>query len=228
MKRTSPQLGWINFISCYGRGIVSRLGILRRRRYGEIPMPLKFKPKMDKIVELLLYLAHKRPGADKYQAVKFFYLADREHLNRYGRPITFEKYYALDYGPVASKALDLLEKDPQVMGEANIRDLPFETETGKLKNGKETIYIRKPLRVVDLDLFSKSDIRVFDEIIAQYGNATFEQLYNETHKHVAYTNAWNKRRFGRKRAEMYYDDMIEGAHKEGLIEDLLPISADMR
>ena len=39
-------------------------------------MPLKFHPKFDKIVELLLYLAHKRPDADKYQAVKFFYLAD--------------------------------------------------------------------------------------------------------------------------------------------------------
>jgi uncharacterized phage-associated protein len=203
------------------------LGILRRR-YGKVPMPLKFKPKMDKIVELLLYLAHKRPGADKYQAVKFFYLADREHLNRYGRPITFEKYYALDYGPVASHALDLLEQTPSTFREANIESLPFKTETGKLKNGKETIYIRKPLRDVNLDLFSKSDLRVFDEIIEKYRNATFEQLFNETHEHFAYTEAWGKRRFGKKRAEMYYDDMIEGAHKEGLIEDLLPISADMR
>jgi hypothetical protein len=39
-----------------------------------------------------LYLASKRPGVDKYQAVKFFYLADREHLNRFGRPITFDSH----------------------------------------------------------------------------------------------------------------------------------------
>jgi hypothetical protein len=63
-------------------------------------MALKFRPKTEKIVELMLYLAHKRPDADKYQAVKFFYLADREHLIRYGRPITFENYYAMEYGPV--------------------------------------------------------------------------------------------------------------------------------
>jgi uncharacterized phage-associated protein len=191
-------------------------------------MPLKFKPKMDKIVELLLYLAHKRPGADKYQAVKFFYLADREHLNRYGRPITFEQYYALDYGPVASNALNLLERDKFTLKRADLKSLPFETEVGKLKNGKETIYIRKPLREVDPDLFSKSDLRVFDEIIAKYGNATFDELYNETHKHLAYTEAWEKRRFGQKRAEMHYDDMVEGAHKEGLLEDLSPVSANMR
>ena len=45
-------------------------------------MPLTFRPKIDKIIEALLYLAHKRPGADKYQAVKFFYLADRDHLSK--------------------------------------------------------------------------------------------------------------------------------------------------
>jgi Protein of unknown function (DUF4065) len=70
------------------------------RRLCKASMALKFRPKTEKIVELMLYLAHKRPDADKYQAVKFFYLADREHLIRYGRPITFENYYAMEYGPV--------------------------------------------------------------------------------------------------------------------------------
>lgn len=74
-------------------------------RRPEAKMPLTFQPKLDKIVELLLYLAHTRPGADKYQAVKFFYLADREHIRRYGRPITFGDYVAMSYGPVASNAL---------------------------------------------------------------------------------------------------------------------------
>ena len=65
----------------------------------EATMPLIFKPKLDKVIELLLYLAHKRPGADKYQASKFFYFADREHLARFGRPISYEPYFALWYGP---------------------------------------------------------------------------------------------------------------------------------
>src|SRR5882672_10637583 len=103
-------------------------------------MPLEFKPKYDKIVELLLYLAHKRPGADKYQAVKFFYLADREHIRRYGRPITFDNYYALSYGPVASTALDLLNGASPAMLGANENTLPFKIEKGvvKTKAGKET------------------------------------------------------------------------------------------
>ncbi len=85
-------------------------------------MALKFRPKIGKIVELLLYLAHKRPGADKYQAVKFLYLADKEHFSRYGRPITFEDYYALWYGPVASNALDLLNQKRWAFERAHIEE----------------------------------------------------------------------------------------------------------
>jgi len=191
-------------------------------------MALRFHPKLDKIVELLLYLAHKRPGADKYQAVKFFYLADREHLNRYGRPITFENYYALSYGPVASNALDLLNHDLDVLTDAGIKALPFETEIGKAKNGSDTTYIRRPLRAVNYDLFSKSDIKVFDEIIAKYGDCSFDDLFKITHDHFAYLNAWTNRRQG-SRAEMYYDEMIDDVKKrEAVVEDLAPVAEHMQ
>lgn len=190
-------------------------------------MPLKFRPKFNKIIELLLYLAHKRPGADKYQAVKFFYLADREHLTRYGRPITFDEYYALWYGPVASNALDLLEHDPATFRRAEIKELPFNTEVGKAKNGSETVYIREPKREIDLDLFSRTDLQVFDEILEKYKDYTFEQLMNLTHKHLAYTEAWNRRGLA-KRAEMDYAQMIEDEKKRNALEeDLLPVAAKM-
>jgi uncharacterized phage-associated protein len=196
-------------------------------------MSLSFRPKLDKIVELLLYLAHKRPGADKYQAVKLFYLADREHIRRYGRPITFDNYYALWYGPVASNALDLLNgASPALLG-AKEKSLPFRTENGtvKTKAGKETetIFIREPFRAVNMDLFSKSDIQVFDQILSKYGTASFDDLFNETHKHLAYLNAWEHRRQGSDRAEMFYDEMIDDeARRAELVEDLSPVAAHMK
>jgi uncharacterized phage-associated protein len=203
-------------------------GIIRRR---EATVPLKFRPKLDKIVELLLYLAHKRPGADKYQAVKFFYLADREHFKRYGRPITFDDYYAMWYGPVASNALDLLHEKYWTMHRAGIKELPFKTELGrvKTKSGRETqtTFIREPLREVNTDIFSKSDLEVFDEVIRQYGNASFDELFEMTHEHFAYVNAWNKRGLS-NRAEMLYDEMIDDvALRKSLVEDLSSVSAKM-
>lgn len=188
-------------------------------------MPLKFRPKFEKIVELLLYLAHARPDADKYQAVKFFYLADREHLERYGRPITNEFYYALDYGPVASVTLDILNGSPWPLRQLGIKELPFEIEEGKTKDGYNTTFIRKPLRKFNPELFSKSDLKVFDAIVDKYRNATFDELFKITHDHFAYKNAWHNRPHGSRRAEMSYDEMIEDEKKRAaLVEDLGPIA----
>jgi|SRR5665811_228145 len=193
-------------------------------------MPLTFRPKLDKIVELLLYLAHRRPGADKYQAVKFFYLADREHLIRHGRPITFEKYYALWYGPVASHAKELLERKQRTLAAAGIDALPFETEEvpHPTKPGETILKLSRPLREVDLDKFSKSDIEVFNEVIEQYGDLSFDDLYKITHAHFAYRNAWDHRRFYENRAEMYYTDMIEDDERKAqVLEDIGPISSNL-
>jgi len=191
-------------------------------------MALEFKPKFEKIVELLLYLALKRPNADKYQAVKFFYLADKLHLTKYGRPITHEIYYALPMGPIASNAMDLLEGDKLAFKKAGIDSLPFETETVKRWIGPDLLYIRKPLRDVDFDLFSKSDIEVFDEIIDRFGNFTFKQLYNVTHDHFAYKRAWKEKAAGSKRALMRYDEMIDDEQRrKQIVEDISPVAAHM-
>jgi len=190
-------------------------------------MPLEFRPKIEKIVELLLYLARARPDADKYQAVKFFYLADREHLIRYGRPITFENYYAMSFGPVASTVLELLNGNLNRAKAVGIDELPFKTEIGKTRNGSDTTYIRAALREVNYDLFSKSDIKVFDEIVAKYRNASFDDLFKATHKHFAWRNAWSTRRQG-ERAEMFYEEMIEDEKRRaGLVEDLSSVASQM-
>jgi uncharacterized phage-associated protein len=192
-------------------------------------MPLKFRPKLQKIVELMLHLAHIRPGADKYQAVKFFYLADREHLKRYGRPISYEKYFAMEYGPVASTVLDLLNGKLNILKQAGIEKLPFETEAGSTPDGKyTTTFIRKPLREIDRDLFSASDLAVFDEVVEKYRNATFDDLFKATHEHFAWLNAWSTRKYG-ERAEMFYEEMIDDEKKRAdFISDVEPVAANMR
>jgi uncharacterized phage-associated protein len=214
IETQTPQLAFWYYVLRHGRFEA------RARSRPEAVMALTFRPKMDKIVELLLYLAHVRPGADKYQAVKFFYLADRAHLIRYGRPISFDVYYALSYGPVASNALDLLNK--------KAADLPFETTIIKLPSDSKTVVIGKPKRAVNRDLFSKSDLIIFDEIIRKYGKLSFDQLYELTHEHEAYKKAWDSRGYF-NRAEMDYADMIDDPVKrEALVENLAPIAAHMR
>lgn len=182
---------------------------------------LAFRPKYEKIVEALLYIAHKRANADHYQAIKFLYLADSRHLNRYGRPITSEKYHALKYGPVASTALDLLKQSQVAFRKCEITELPFVLE--KLD---KIIYLREPNRSVNYEVFSKSDIKVLDEIIVEYGNKSFGELVEITHSHFAWRNVWRPEE-GRS-FSMNYEDMIEeGARKAAFIEDFSPIAAHL-
>ena len=193
----------------------------------DVPL-LNFKSKPDKVVEILVYLATKCPNIDKYQVSKFFYLADREHLLRYGRPISYEPYFALWFGPVPTHALDLVEEDRAVMHWAGLSELPFVTEAGKAENGSNTVFIRSAKREPKYDLFSKSDLKVLDETIAKYKDSSFKQLMDLTHEHEAYKAAWDERRKGANRAEMYWEEMIEDkGRRKALVDDLAPISGRM-
>lgn len=183
-------------------------------------MHLKYRPNYAKIVEMMLHLAHLRPGLDKYQVVKLFYLADREHLNRFGRPISQDTYYALKYGPVASVAMDLMRADSFLMNRAGVETLPFDLGT----SSEGHACLGQPHREVDYDLFSKTDLAVIEEIVEKYGNLSFDDLFEETHEHDAYKFAWG-RRGNQQRAEMYYEEMIESKDKrQALVEDVADVS----
>ena len=190
------------------------------------PSPrLAFQPKLNKIVHAILYLVTKLPGLDHYQVVKLLYLADREHLNRYGRPLTFDTYWAMENGPVASNALHLIKGDVGTLRKAHLSQLPVEMEAADNR-----IILKRPLLPVDTDQFSKSDLAVLDDVIARYGRLTFDELYDLTHEHTAYVLAWDSRPSKTtKSAQMHYEDLLsDDADKEAKIEALEPIASRMR
>lgn len=184
---------------------------------------LQFRPRFDKIVDLLVYLAHIKPSRDQYQCVKLFYLADKEHLNRFGRPITFDVYYAFDYGPVASTVLDLIKGYKPTLDEVGITELPI-----VLEKKEKILTLESPARAVDYDLFSKSDILVFSQIVEEFGEKSFGDLYKLTHSHFAYKRAWENKPKNASRALMFYEDMIDdGPTKSELLHDLEPAAQNM-
>jgi len=184
---------------------------------------LKFKPKLDKLVELLLYLSHKKQHVDHYRACKLIYLADWVHLNKYGRPVVADTPKAMQFGPVATKSYELLKRNPAVMREARIDDLPFET-----RQLDKTIYIGPPKRAVVRELFSRSDLATFDAVLAEFGELTFDQLHDITSKHFAYRNAWANRPQNHNSALMSFDDMLEeNAKKSDYIDEIEHISHRM-
>jgi len=41
--------------------------------------------------------------------LKFMYLTERTSLSKFRRPVTYDVYYSLDYGPILSETLDLIK-----------------------------------------------------------------------------------------------------------------------
>ena len=187
------------------------------------PPRLKFKPKVRKLTELLLYLSHKKQHVDHYKACKLVYLADWLHLNKFGRPLIGDTHKATPFGPVAAKTRELLGAEPQAMKEAGLDGLPF--ETGSLDG---IIQIGAPKRAVDHKFFSRSDLEVFDDVLARYGDLTFAELHELTSRHFAYRNAWDNKPQQRRSAPISYDDMLEeSAVKDGYIEEIGSVSHKM-
>ncbi len=72
---------------------------------------LTFRFDLEKLVNALAYFAHAGVGdLTKLKAVKLLYLADQRHLFRYGRPITGDRYIAMDLGPVPESAYQLISR----------------------------------------------------------------------------------------------------------------------
>jgi uncharacterized phage-associated protein len=63
-----------------------------------------------KATQALNFFARKAGGQiNKMKALKLIFFADRYHLRQYGRPITNDEYFAMEYGPVPSGCKDLAE-----------------------------------------------------------------------------------------------------------------------
>jgi|SRR5882672_2156836 len=134
--------------------------------------PRSFDP--EKAVEAILYTTSKA-GTTLYETLKLIYLADKCHLERYGRFIFGDWYAAMDYGPVASDAYDALK---QARGTRRISRAP--AITNAMRVDKQTNVIT-PLRAPDLDELSASDVECLDRVIEQYGHLGFDALKHLTH-----------------------------------------------
>ncbi len=105
----------------------------------------------DKANQAILWLLEAQGGKiDKLKLVKELYLADKEHLLRYGRPIIGGQYYAMPHGPVSTELLKHIDQ-------ATIPSGPFILENNLIKSNT--------LEFSTEDL-SESDIEIMTNLIS--------------------------------------------------------------
>jgi hypothetical protein len=169
----------------------------------------RMEPDTEKLVEAILFLIvsaqSRKRSLTQYDILKSLFFADRNHLNRFGRPITFDNYVAMENGPVPSLAYSILkqEVEPTKIG---IKDFPWTRIAGKHLNPKAFLYC-DPKRSPSADVLSESDAEALSDSLAAVLSLSFGQIRKLTHDDPAYIAAWGEGE--RQSAPMSYALMFD-------------------
>lgn len=154
------------------------------------------RPKSDKIVASVAYLIRSagEQGLQitQYDIVKSLFLADKAHLNRYGRPITFDNYTAMENGPVPSAAYNFLKRDNISMKTFRIKDFPWKSTPAPQISKQAEIFTLKD-QDVSFDSLSESDIEELDKALLRVKELGFGKIRALTHEDPAYLEAWDEK-----------------------------------
>jgi len=150
---------------------------------------LRFAFNLEKVVNALAYFAQAGVSdLTKLKAAKLLYLADRRHFLRYGRPISGDRYIAMDLGPVPENTYQLTTRlvDPDEVDDADTRvaQEKLHVVKGILKRYKYPVLrARGP---ADMSVFSDSEVEALDQTVREFGGQSASTLVDLTHRHKAY------------------------------------------
>jgi len=160
---------------------------MKGRKEMKLHGAIKFSYEVEKFVNAVAYFVKKTGKMDKLKAAKLLYFLDKYHLVHYGKPVTGDCYHRLDYGPVPSMSLDIMN---DVICGPPLRRLLNNKRTFERLLEVDNKSIRYPTFILkrepDLEIFSDSEIEALDHTIEKYGNRTGPQLIDLTHNEPAY------------------------------------------
>ncbi len=121
----------------------------------------------------------------QYDIVKTLFLADRAHLNKWGRPVTYDNYCAMQHGPVPSVSYDLLKENKYIIRKFGIKDIPWK----RYPAGTANHYLNAQKLDFE-DVLSPSDIEALKDAFSTVSSLGFTQIRKLTHEDAAYVDAW--------------------------------------
>ena len=131
-----------------------------------------------RIKEVILYILSKTGVVDYYHLMKILYLAERQHLAKWGEKITTDEYYALPHGPVPTCIYDSIKAVKDGKGGFFTDILSVDGNTSNVT----------PLRAPNMDYISRSEVEAMDNAIAKNIVKTFAELERMTHDEYYFSN----------------------------------------
>ena len=155
---------------------------------------VELEPAEDKIIAAINFIVEEseRRGlfVTQYDVVKTLFLADKNHLNTYGRPVIFDNYCAMEYGPVPSLAYNLLKGQTHRLRHHKVARLPWDSRKAPEVNANASVYYNATPNWGD-DILSESDTESLQDALTTVKSLTFGQIKRLTHEDPAYVEAWD-------------------------------------
>ena len=157
----------------------------------------KLDNKVISITEAIFHILKKTGETDKLKLIKLLYLADKYHLLAYGRTITDDTYFAMQYGPVGSITKNVISFD-----DFNLTsdELNFISQHIK-KLGDTSLEAIDVKRIVDYSGLSETDVEALDFVIKKFGDFSSAKLVKYTHKYPEWSQHEKSLSSGSKRRE---------------------------
>ncbi|MFQ5954820.1 MAG: Panacea domain-containing protein [Kiloniellales bacterium] len=147
---------------------------------------------VQKVLAAITYVIAKAEARNtrvsQYDILKTIFLADKAHLNEYGRPVTFDNYVAMRAGPVASLSYDFLKENEAKLRKHHIPTTPWDRESGP--SGR--YYYSKANLIPYEGVLSESDKNALSNAWNVVKSLTFGQIKRLTHNDPAYIEAWEQ------------------------------------
>ena len=135
--------------------------------------------------------------------IKLLYIADRESLKETGRPITGDRVFAMDRGPVLSNLLDL------------IKGCYYDCSQWDKFIRKENYHIRLIDNPGNGEL-CKYEIEKLQEIWDRYDSKDEWDMVNETHEFPE----WKKNHMAAASQRIPLSDILEAVGRPGKLEEI--------
>ncbi len=137
---------------------------------------MSYTPKFNesKVAQLAAYFIDKAGGEIYHlMLMKLLYIADRNALATLGYSISDDNYVSMNYGPVLSKTLSLIDGCVQLENSLWIK---------LISPGRDHKLFLLNANNAPTDLLSQAELKIADSVFGQYGDWDRFELAEETHK----------------------------------------------
>lgn len=125
----------------------------------------------------------------QFDLLKSLFLADQAHLNRYGRPITYDQYVAMRDGPVPSLAYNVLKNERAAFAEIGLDAALWNVEKA---DGLKYHYYGGTRRASD-DVLSESDLEALEAAVSTVLILGYGKTWDLVHNDRAWKDAYAKK-----------------------------------